>query len=274
VTSSGSSPISFTATTLGGTWVSVTPSGGTTPAKLSVSVSAIGLASGTYSATIKLTPSGSTAISVPVVLRVASGDDDGGSGGSSDDGATRTGAGTSSGSVSGAGEDVLHAWAYAYDPAGTNSVAASWIDATGAATTTPADSRRQGLLLSKTTSASNQAQAGVVIRSVEGITLTELGFDMRTGGQCTSTSPRFVVVTSDEVVHKIGCSTGTSQPAPAAGWTRLRFDPTNPAQTSPAIAAGSRVKSIHLVLDSGPETGSSMVVLDNIDINGTLIGKQ
>ena len=113
-----------------------------------------------------------------------------------------------------------------------------------------------------------------MIRSVEGITLTELGFDMRTGGQCTSTSPRFVVVTSDEVVHKIGCSTGTSQPAPAAGWTRLRFDPTNPAQTSPAIAAGSRVKSIYLVLDSGPETGSSMVVLDNIDVNGTLIGKQ
>jgi hypothetical protein len=275
VTSTGS-PISFTATTLGGTWVSVTPSGGTTPAKLSVSVSAAGLASGTYTATIKLTPSGSTstAVSVPVVVRVASGDDDGGSGGGSDDGATTTGTGTGTGSVSGAGEAGLHAWAYAYDPAGTNSVAASWIDATGAATTTPADSRKQGLLLSKTTSASNQAQAGVVIRSVEGITLTELGFDMRTGGQCTATSPRFVVVTSDEVVHKIGCSTGTSQPAPAAGWTRLRFDPTNPAQTSPAIAAGSRVKSIYLVLDSGPETGSSLVVLDNIDINGTLIGKQ
>jgi hypothetical protein len=273
VTSTGS-PISFTATTLGGTWVSLTPSGGTTPAKLSVSVSAVGLASGTYSASIKLTPSGSTAITVPVVLRVASGDDDGGSGGGSDDGVTSTGTGTSTGSVSGSGEDGLHAWAYAYDPAGTNTVAASWIDAIGAATTTPADSRKQGLLLSKTTSASNQAQAGVVIRNVEGITLTELGFDMRTGGQCTATSPRFVVVTSDGVVHKIGCSTGTSQPAPATGWTRLRFDPTNPAQTSPVIAAGSRVKSLHLVLDSGPETGSSMVVLDNIDVNGTLIGKQ
>jgi hypothetical protein len=114
----------------------------------------------------------------------------------------------------------------------------------------------------------------VVIRDVEGMTITELGYDIRTGGQCTAKSPRFVVVTTDDVVHKIGCSTGTAQPAPAAAWTRLRFDPANPAQTSPAIATGSKVKSIYLVLDDGPETGASMVVIDNININGTFIGKQ
>jgi len=34
------------------------------------------------------------------------------------------------------------------------------------------------------------------------------------------------------------------------------------------------VKSIHIVLDDGPETGASMVVLDNIHINGTFIGQQ
>jgi hypothetical protein len=106
------------------------------------------------------------------------------------------------------------------------------------------------------------------------MTITELGYDIRTGGQCTATSPRFVVVTTDDVVHKIGCSTGTAQPAPAAGWTRLRFDPASPAQTSPAIATGSKVKSIYLVLDNGPETGASMAVIDNININGTFIGKQ
>jgi hypothetical protein len=106
------------------------------------------------------------------------------------------------------------------------------------------------------------------------MTLTELGYDIRNGGQCTATSPRFVVVTSDDVVHKIGCSTGASQPAPATGWKRLRFDPANPAQTAPVIQSGSKVKSIYLVLDAGPESGASLVVLDNIDINGTLIGKQ
>jgi hypothetical protein len=147
------------------------------------------------------------------------------------------------------------------------------MDGTGAASTTTAtaDSRNQGLLLSKTSSASNQAQAGVVIRDVENLSLTTLGYDIRQGGQCTAKSPRFVVVTTDEVVHKIGCSAGSTQPAPATGWKRLQFDP---AQAVPAIAPGTKVKSIHLVLDDGPESGASMVVLDNVNLNGKLIGKQ
>lgn len=265
VTSSGS-PMTFTAAAHGGTWLSVTPSGGTTPGRLSISADPTGLASGTYTANIQLTAQGGTGLNVPVVLKVVSSNDGGGEGG--DDGSS--GGGGSSGS----GDDSLHAWPYAYDPAGSNSVAATWVDGTGTSSTTTVDFRQQGLLLSKTSAASSKAQAGVEIRNVEGIGLTELGYDIRNGGQCTATSPRFVVVTSDDVVHKIGCSTGLSQPAPAAGWKRLRFDPANPAQTSPAIQAGSKVKSIYLVLDGGPESGTSLVVLDNIDINGALIGKQ
>ena len=252
-------PLGFTAAALGGTWVSVTPSGGTTPGTLTISVDPAGLASGTYTAMIKLAAPGSTGITVPVMLTVASGD-----GGEGDDDGAR----------SGSGDATLRALPYAYDPAGTNSVAASWIDGTGAASTIPADSRAQGLLLSKTSAASDQTQAGVVISNADGITLTELGYDIRNGGQCTAKSPRFVVVTSDDVVHKIGCSTGTAQPSPATGWKRLRFDPSSPAQTAPAITPGTKVKSIHLVLDDGPETGASAVVLDNINVNGTFIGKQ
>jgi hypothetical protein len=267
VLSSGA-PLSFTASALGGTWVSVTPAGGTTPGTLSISANPTGLASGTYTATVKISAQG-TGLSVPVVFRVVSSDD----GGGDDDGGT----GGTVGSGGGGGDDAstsLHAWPYAYDPAGSNSVAATWVDGTGAASKTPTDTRQQGLLLSKTSAASTQAQAGVVIRDVEGMTLSELGYDIRTGSQCTAKSPRFVVVTTDDVVHKIGCSTGTAQPAPAAGWTRLRFDPANPAQTSTAISTGSKVKSIYLVLDDGPETGASMVVIDNININGTFIGQQ
>jgi hypothetical protein len=253
-------PLGFTAAAHGGTWVSVTPSGGTTPGRLSISVDPTGLASGTYTATIAIAAPGSAGVNVPVILRVASGDDDGGGG---DDGA-------------GDNSRILRAWPYAYDPASSNTVAATWMDGTGAASaaTTTTDTRNQGLLLSKTSAASNQAQAGVVIRDVEGITLTELGYDIRQGGQCTTKSPRFVVVTSDDVVHKIGCATGTAQTAPAAGWKRLRFDPANPAQTVPAISPGTKVETIHLVLDDGPETGSSIVVLDNININGKFIGQQ
>lgn len=273
---SGRTPVAFTASAMGGSWLSVSPSGGTTPGSLSISANPAGLASGTYSATVKIAAQGTNGLSVPVVLRVVSSDDGGGDDGGGDDGGS-VNTGGSTGGSNGGSDDAstsLHAWPYAYDPASTNSVAATWVDGTGASTTTPTDTRQQGLLLSKTSAASNQAQAGVVIRDVEGMTITELGYDIRTGGQCTAKSPRFVVVTTDDVVHKIGCSTGTAQPAPAAGWTRLRFDPANPAQTSPAIATGSKVKSIYLVLDDGPETGASMVVIDNININGTFIGKQ
>ena len=254
-------PLSFTAAAYGGTWLSVTPSGGTTPGTLSVSVDPTGLASGTYSATIKLTSPRSAGLNVPVVLTVFSADDGGGES-ESEDGSTAS------------AESALRASPYAYDPTGTNSVAANWVDGTGAAATMPADSRVQGLLLSKTSAASVQAQAVVVIRNAEGITLTELGYDIRNGSQCTAKSPRLVVVTSDDLVHKIGCSTGTAQPSPATGWKRLRFDPTNPAQTVLAITPGTQVKSIHIVLDDGPESGASMVVLDNINVNGTFIGKQ
>jgi len=250
-------PLSFTAAAYGGTWLSVTPSGGTTPGTLSISVEPAGLSSGTYSGTINLAAPGSAAATVPVILTVTSS-----AGGEVGDG------------TGGESETQLIASPYAYDPAGTNSVAASWIDATGVSSTSPADPLVQGLLLSKTSAASVQAQAVVVIHNAEGITLTEIGYDIRNGGQCTAKSPRFVVVTSDDAVHKIGCALGTAQPSPATGWKRLRFDPSNPAQTAPAITPGSKVKSIHIVLDDGPETGPSMVVLDNININGMFIGQQ
>jgi len=222
-----------------------------------------GLASGTYTATIAIAANGSGGVNLPVVLKVASGDDGGG-----DDGVS-----VEDGAVS---SDHLRAWPFAYDPAASNTVAATWMDNTGVSSTASnsSDVRNQGLLLSKTSAASNQAQAGVVVRDVEGMSLTELGYDLRNGGQCTSTTPRFAIVTSDDVVHKTGCSTGTSQPAPGAGWKRLRFDPANPAQTNPPIAPGSKIKSLYLVMDGGPETGSSIVVLDNVDINGKTIGKQ
>ena len=258
--SSSRGPLSFTAAAYGGTWISVSPSGGTTPGTVSVSVDPTGLTSGTYTGNVYIGAQGSAGVSVPVTLRVVSGRDDDDGGG--DDDLTSTG--------------DLHAWPYGYDPAGSNTVAATWMDGTGAAsaTTTSTDTRNQGLLLSKTSHASNQAQAGVVIRDVEGMSLTDLGYDMRQSSQCTARSPRFVVVTTDEVVHKIGCASGTTQPAPAAGWKRLRFDPTNSAQATPAIAPGSKVKSMYLVLDDGPEAGASIAVLDNIKVNGKTITKQ
>ena len=77
------------------------------------------------------------------------------------------------------------------------------------------------------------------------------------------------MVISDDLVDKIGC-TAARLSITGTGWKRLRFDPTNPAQTVLAITPGTQVKSIHIVLDDGPESGASMVAVpDNINVNGT-----
>jgi len=70
---SGSSGVSFTAAaTSTGNWLSVTPTSGTTQATLNVSVNQASLSAGNYSGSISITPSGGTAVSVPVSLSVVS----------------------------------------------------------------------------------------------------------------------------------------------------------------------------------------------------------
>lgn len=67
---SGSGALSFTAAA-GSTWLSVTPTSGTTPATLAVSVNPAGLAQGTYNGSIDITQSGSAnPIIVIVTLQV------------------------------------------------------------------------------------------------------------------------------------------------------------------------------------------------------------
>jgi trimeric autotransporter adhesin len=71
--SSSGGPISFTvavSTTSGGNWLSVTPSSGSTPATLTVSVNASGLAANEYSGAITITPAGGQAQSFAVTLDV------------------------------------------------------------------------------------------------------------------------------------------------------------------------------------------------------------
>lgn len=66
---SGSS-LTFTALVVGGPWVTVTPDSGKTNASLKVTVNPTSLAVGTYTAFIAMTPTGGTALNVPVTLSV------------------------------------------------------------------------------------------------------------------------------------------------------------------------------------------------------------
>jgi len=165
-----------------------------------------------------------------------------------------------------------------YDPTQSGGLAAVWVDNLGTTPHNTSDPRNQGLVLAKNATAPSGSLTGAVITNVQG-SLTELGFDYRDGGQCTATSPRFVVVTATSGTHVVGgCSKGTITAAPTMGWKRVRFKLTDSSiQTSPSILPGDSVSSITLVMDQGPETGSSaaggLVVIDNIEVNGTLVGK-
>jgi hypothetical protein len=84
------------------------------------------------------------------------------------------------------------------------------------------------LYLAKMTTTATNAAGMAVIDGVAGLTLTEIGWDVRSDGHCGAGAPRFNVVTSDNVVHFIGCNS----PAPISTtlvtdsrnvvWKRLR----------------------------------------------------
>jgi len=153
--------------------------------------------------------------------------------------------------------------------AGANTVAASWQTKQGLPDAGNSD---HALYLQKFGPTANCAAAGASIDGVAGITLTEIGYDIKAGSHCGAGAPRFNVVTSDNVTHFIGCnSPAPSSSTPVApGWTRNRYDP---AAAFPPIAPGSTVKSIDIVFDEGQDQGTGYAYLDNIDINGTLAGK-
>ena len=194
-----------------------------------------------------------------------------------------------------------------FDPAHTFLVQAQWLDGIGcptnagvsadgstitshytdAACTTgdSSDSHNQGLLLVKTGPTPNYAAAQADISGVSGIHLTELGYDLRkprsfadaSGSHCGAGAPRFDVITSDNVDHFVGCASPPPlQTAAGVGFVRLRWTAAQLAAAFPPILPTDSVKSITIIFDEGQDTAPDyfgLAVLDNIDINGTLVGQ-
>src|SRR5205823_2747930 len=200
-----------------------------------------------------------------------------------------------------------------FDPGNTFLVQAQWLDGigcptngriaianadfTGVATTAPysdlgcptgdsSDNHNQGLLLVKTgPSVTNFAAAQADINGVRGIHLTELGYDIRkprtfadaSGSHCGAGAPRFDVITSDNVDHFVGCASPPPlQTAAGVGFVRLRWTAAQLAAAFPPILPTDSVKSITIIFDEGQDTAPDyfgLAVLDNIDINGTLVGQ-
>ena len=197
-----------------------------------------------------------------------------------------------------------------YDPANTDLVASLWVKGAGCPTgavvaigvptptgpyTDPAcltgdpkDNAVEGLLLVKTGPTSNYAAAVATITGLpKNLTLTELGYDIRKpvsaddarGSHCGAGAPRFNITTTTGF-YFLGCNSppATTQIA-GNGWVRLRWTGT-PGPTAYlngiATPVTGTVQSIEIVFDEGQDTGPDYfgaAVLDNIDINGTLVGQ-
>jgi hypothetical protein len=151
------------------------------------------------------------------------------------------------------------------------------------------DKRVQGLLLVKTGPTGNNASAGATLKNVKGITLTELGYDIRKpglnqndprGSHCGAGSPRFNVTTSDGFWF-IGCNSPTPVSTGGGltnGWLRLRWSGIGLMGYKDNVLSPitGTVKSISIVFDEGQDTGPDnfgAAMLDNIDVNGTLVGR-
>jgi hypothetical protein len=143
-----------------------------------------------------------------------------------------------------------------YDPGATGIVVADWQGGVGEPDV--GSNGSQGLVLQKNGPTETNAAAGAEILGFEGQAVSELGFDYKTDGYCSGGSPRFDVQTTDGFYFVGGCGNAVPEDR-GNGWSRVRFD---------TSAITGTIEYVEVIAD---EQGQS--VLDNIDVNGTLIGK-
>jgi hypothetical protein len=180
-----------------------------------------------------------------------------------------------------------------FDPGNTKLVQSVWLTGIGCPTnaklsgaTTPspytaagcptgdaADKENKGLLLAKTGPTDNNASAVAQLKDPPP-TVTELGYDLRKpgidqtdprGSHCGAGAPRFNVITTTGTIF-VGCnSPPPTVEAAGDGWQRLRWNETY-----------TNVTAIYIVFDEGQDTGPDnfgAAVLDNVDVNGKLVGR-
>jgi hypothetical protein len=154
------------------------------------------------------------------------------------------------------------------------------------------DKRTEGLLLVKTgPTLTNFAAAGAKLEGVKGMTLTELGYDIRKpgasvddprGSQCDADSPRFNITTSTGFYFLACNSPPATSATPGGGWMRLRWGNGSAGSVQAYLngetlqAVTGEVKSIEIVFDEGQDvapTNFGEAILDNVDVNGTLVGQ-
>lgn len=136
------------------------------------------------------------------------------------------------------------------------------------------------LHLTKPCPTASDAATGATVNNVDGITLSNLGFDYLTAGHCGAGAPRYNVYTSSGVYYFFGCTYGTHTDL-GNGWTRVVFSDAD-AQPSDGTTAwpgfGSvTITGIDVVMDEGNDVSAAQgspgdTHLDNLVINGQTVG--
>ena len=173
------------------------------------------------------------------------------------------------------------------------------------------DPKNQGLVLAKSVSSIDPAQAIALIKGARGTFLTELGWDLRkfldqtqpNGSECTDTTPRWEFETADGASYFIPCQALLETEGPVSlYWRRQRGIASTALPSTKQLVAcpmpatkghpacsvqigcydpkgcglDKRLKNLRIVHDKGPDSDRiemfGIAVLDNIDVAGRLRG--
>jgi hypothetical protein len=173
-------------------------------------------------------------------------------------------------------DDSIKAQPSVFDPDKTRSVAAAWVARQGLPDGGNSD---HALILVKAAPTPTFAAAAADIDGVEGEPAGSVfGFDIRADSYKSGGSPRFDLQASDGF-HFVGGATNgtvTKTLTDARGmiWYRVEFDLQSKAQAFPPVDPAATIQSLSLMVDEDTRTSpAGAVVVDNININGTYIGK-
>jgi hypothetical protein len=156
------------------------------------------------------------------------------------------------------------------------------------------DKNNEGLLLAKTGPTSNNAEPFVELKNLKSVAITELGYDIRKtgsttdlrGSTCSVQAPMFQLQTKAGDVYYIGCMSPPPDTQLAGdGYLRLRWGGSVPLMaylngTTLTPITGMAFDKVFIVFQDGYEglttadqSKFGLAVLDNIDVNGTLVGE-
>jgi hypothetical protein len=184
----------------------------------------------------------------------------------------------------GAKKTKFKAKPFTFDPGATGIVSAKWVTHQGLGDAGKSD---HALVLQKQGTTATVASAGAAISKVKNLVLTELGFDVEDGTHCGAGAPRYNVTLTDGSVFFFGCAHGDMTPVGADSqgdtWTRVRFTDADafygggPTAVWPGFGVAV-AQAIHVVFDEGTDTPLTtgtpgLVRMDNLDVNGKLMGK-